>query len=480
MAVALLFWAVAFWAVACGGDDFPGEEPGDSGADTGVEDARVGEDTAVVDDTVTADAGPDTDRADTADTVDTAEGEVCDDGVDNDENGAVDCADEACTGFPRCAFTAMSSGRSHTCGAVESGEVVCWGYNGAGQLGNGEVSKTEFGPTYVEGVETAVDVTAGLEHTCARLSEGGIRCWGANDQGQLGDDSFADSPTPVEVAGVDDTRDVSAGGDHTCAVVNDTGNVWCWGANDRYQAGAPDRGRRRTPGSIASFGTDPAGFTSVSTGIQHTCALRLADPAAAPENQLRSAHCWGANDVGQIAYRESVRDFVLAARVPATDGGMADIVPGSLAAGQNSTCVIRDGGSVWCWGDGTNGHFGSLEYTSSFQYEAVEVPTFGDAERIWHEVWHVCAERSSGRVVCWGDNVMQTFADVQKVYLNPVQLGDLQTPRDMGPGDFVNCWADAEGRGFCQGDGQNGKLGRPIAESSTSTPQRVVPPAGAQ
>lgn len=144
------------------------------------------------------DAGSDTDRTDTAAPADTAEGEVCDDGIDNDENGAVDCADEACTGVPRCAFTAMSSGRSHTCGVVESGEVVCWGDNFMQSFA--DLEKVYLNPVQFADLETPRDVAPGNFFTCWADAEDRGFCQGQGDYGQLGRPIAEDSTsTPQRV-----------------------------------------------------------------------------------------------------------------------------------------------------------------------------------------------------------------------------------------------------------------------------------------
>jgi alpha-tubulin suppressor-like RCC1 family protein len=80
----------------------------------------------------------------------------------------------------------------------------------------------------------ATSITAGDNFTCARLDDGSIRCWGANNAGQLGQGNTAEigndeAPSAgmaVDVGGL--ALEVSAGGSHVCAVLEDY-SVVCWG-----------------------------------------------------------------------------------------------------------------------------------------------------------------------------------------------------------------------------------------------------------
>jgi alpha-tubulin suppressor-like RCC1 family protein len=88
----------------------------------------------------------------------------------------------------------------------------------------------------VDGVANARGVAAGGAHTCAITAERTVVCWGANDDGQLGDGGTQASAAPVAVAGLTDAARLRAGAAHTCAQRMD-GTVWCWGANFAGQLG---------------------------------------------------------------------------------------------------------------------------------------------------------------------------------------------------------------------------------------------------
>src|SRR6185295_8383189 len=127
---------------------------------------------------------------------------------------------------------ALASGGFHSCALVNGG-VQCWGYNSNGQLGNGAtaITPTAVGP--VNNLTTGVQaIAAGDLHTCA-LVNGGVKCWGFNFNGQLGNNASgpaADQNTPVAVSNLTSgAQAIVAGATHTCALVN--GGVKCWGGN---------------------------------------------------------------------------------------------------------------------------------------------------------------------------------------------------------------------------------------------------------
>jgi Regulator of chromosome condensation (RCC1) repeat len=99
-------------------------------------------------------------------------------------------------------ISAVSVGAFHVCALTTSGGVKCWGNNGFGQLGNGTAGNSNGAPQDVIGLASGVAaVSAGSGHSCALLTTGRLKCWGSNFSGQLGTGTFTNSPTPVDVVG---------------------------------------------------------------------------------------------------------------------------------------------------------------------------------------------------------------------------------------------------------------------------------------
>ena len=134
----------------------------------------------------------------------------------------------------------ITTGSSHACALTEDGGVQCWGSNDAGRLGIGQDAE-EFpfsnAPVAVVGLESGImGVYAAYAHTCVVTEAGGVKCWGGNWSGQLGDGTTTSSNVPVDVPRLTDVKSIAGGGAHTCALTSG-GGVKCWGANGRGQLG---------------------------------------------------------------------------------------------------------------------------------------------------------------------------------------------------------------------------------------------------
>ncbi len=147
------------------------------------------------------------------------------------------------------------------------------------------------GPASASGVAA---IAAGSFHTCALTGGGGVKCWGGNDWGQLGDGTTVTDPpygrpTPVDVAGLGSgVAAIAADGDHTCARLGGVGGVKCWGANFFGQLGDGTQTQRTTPVDVAGLGPKETTPTptqpDLPTATPEPTPTSTPGPSATPSN----------------------------------------------------------------------------------------------------------------------------------------------------------------------------------------------------
>lgn len=305
----------------------------------------------------------------------------------------------------------IAAGGTHTCAITNTGGMKCWGNNDNGQLGDNSVTQRKT-PVDVVGLGAGVaSMAMGDYHTCALMTSGVVKCWGLNVYGQLGDNSTINRRTPVDVvalgAGV---ASLEANGYHTCAVTT-LGAAKCWGANYAGQLGDNSTIQRNSPVDVIGLGS---GVARIDAGTSHTCAVTTAG----------SAKCWGTNSYGQLGDGSTTQRNSPVA-VIGLDARIARIAANNL-----HTCAVTTAGAAKCWGNNDNGQLGDNSITQ--RTTPVDVVGLGSGvAAITAGSAYTCALTTSGAAKCWGDNYYGS-------------LGDNSTTQRRTPVDVVGLGSEVE------------------------------------
>jgi alpha-tubulin suppressor-like RCC1 family protein len=327
-----------------------------------------------------------------------------------------------------------------TCAVLDDGTPRCWGANEQGQVGNGTVTTAQTPPVQPTSISTVMAVATGQDHTCVLAVIGGpVRCWGDNTYGQLGNGtSGGRSSAPVSVSGLTGVVAIAAGENFTCAVLVDS-TARCWGFGDSGQLGS---------GTFTLFSTAPVAVSglnnavAITAGRSHACAL-LADG---------TARCWGSGNSGKLG-----NGFGADQEAPVQVSGLTGAV--AIAAGYLHTCALLVDGTGRCWGFNSSGQLGDGTLVSKNVPTPVSLLTRAIA--IAGGVSHTCAVRSDGGMRCWGLNTSGQLGDgttTQRLDAGTAVLG-LTNAVEVTAASTHTCALDASGTARCWGSNALGQLG---------------------
>jgi alpha-tubulin suppressor-like RCC1 family protein len=414
-------------------------------------------------------------------------------------------------------LASLATGSRHTCAISRQGAVRCWGDNDSGQLGRSAPGvalpdgRVDLGTN-----RRAIGIFAGLEHTCAILEDGAVKCWGHNTWGQLGvgdtvtrGDGVAamgDGLPVVDLGAGRHAVAIAAASSATCALL-DGGSVKCWG--DSYQ-GALGYGdidtRGATPGTMGSALLDvPLGSHDgapleavriVAIDYHSFCAI-IADTGP-NESGLK---CWGSNDYCELGI--GTRQGGLASDPSTTGNGLPWIDLGTTAAGAarravaaaggfQFLCVLGDDGAIVCWGDNWSGQLGigrasaprSCRPEETGGANLVSLPVaavaLGARGQSTGGGAHVCALLASRQVTCWGENDDGQLGTGDTVPLMTpsaaLAFGADFIPDSLVLGDHHSCAISADGAAACWGSNREGQLGVDGTDDRRLSPTPIAMP----
>jgi len=358
------------------------------------------------------------------------------------------------TGAGDCKVASIAAGGEYACAVLTTGSLRCWGLNDNGQLGTGRAMA--LSPPDGRNVLTGVmGVGAGSANTCAVTTSGGVRCWG---QYRLGTNGFASttmkdllSPPTTDI--LTGAKAIAVGADHACAVMA-TGALMCWGFNASGQIGDGTFTTRMTPVEVLQ------NVQAVAVGAEHTCALTTTG----------GVRCWGADNYRQLGREPGPMSIQGDDPVPPDTDAITDIQ--SVSAGDHHTCAVTNSGGVRCWGSNEAGQLGvpGLSHLTP-----PTVDTLTGVKAVAAGRAFTCALMTTGAVRCWGDNGAGQLGDGTTTARATIGGDILSGAQAIAAGVFHACAVMATGSVRCWGYNHDGELGIGFA-----TPMSAVPTADLQ
>ena len=326
-------------------------------------------------------------------------------------------------------------------------------------------SSTDGGQGDAEAGRSIVQLEVGRFASCAVLSDGGLRCWGNLQYGELiGDNEDPRDAGDVETGGA--IAEAAIGFTHICVLYGE-GNVRCWGNNLNgvlgYGHEDPVEGPPAALPDIELGG--PA--RHITAGSNHTCALL----------ESGDVRCWGYHSGGQLGL--GTTEIAVGDNEVPTDEDPVDVggVVLQLVAGSASTCAVLEAGRLTCWGQ--NGAYGELGYGYESHVGDTETPAQagyvnvgGNVEAVAPGFGHTCAILEGGAVRCWGyhfnlgipGNDNDIGDSEEPISVGTIDIGGVA--RQLVAGDGFTCAVREADEVGCWGSGPTAKLGYGSADDA--------------
>jgi alpha-tubulin suppressor-like RCC1 family protein len=287
----------------------------------------------------------------------------------------------------------------------ENGNIYSWGYDKNGELGRGDENRADCSRTAdcrmdigkIEGLSNIVAIAPGLSHSLALNKDGKVWAWGTGKDGELGDGKGESSSLPVQVDFEDSIKivQIATGSDFSLAI-DDKSQLWAWGKNDYGQMAQGDKGDDQlTPIKISIPNDEKVHL--VTAGTRHVLLL----------TQKGSVYGWGLNASSQIGfYGQKHKDKAFSWERNIYSPKL--IVPAystnkvvSVAAGGNSSYLIKEDGKVYPWGQYGETHSnGSQEY-NNLDFPQDKLKAITSVKEISAGALHVTALKKDNTVFTW-------------------------------------------------------------------------------
>lgn len=293
----------------------------------------------------------------------------------------------------------VAAGAYHTLFIMPDGTLWAWGWNGHGQLGDGNSGQDYLAnhPLRIGADNRWVSIAAGYNHSLAIDRSGMLWGWGDNTYSQLGDETSMEKLWPSRIGRYSDQWAViAAGGYHSLGIRKD-GSLWVWGDIRIYQPGI---GLVSSPVPIR-IGDGNDKWTGIATGYDHSLAIK----------DDGSLWTWGDNSFGQFG------DGTMKDRYEPVRVGTSLDKWTFVAAAEYHSFAIKNDGSLWAWGNNSRGQLGLGAENSSYR-EAFPVRVGRENDK-WTTImtgrYHSVSIKYDESLWAWGNNSTGQLGDGTKI-----------------------------------------------------------------
>jgi alpha-tubulin suppressor-like RCC1 family protein len=265
---------------------------------------------------------------------------------------------------------------------------------------------------------------------------GGVKGWGDNSTGELGDGTNNNSTTPVQASGIGDVIAIAGGDMHTVALKSD-GTVWAWGDNSKGELGNATNDDSNTPVQVSNL----SGVVAVDAGNYYSIALKSDG----------TVWTWGDNSTGVLG--NATNDD---SNTPVQVEGLTGMT--SVAAGYGFALAVKDDGTVWAWGTNASGQLGNGGYDDT--NAPVQASGISDAIGVAAGYEHSVALRSGGTLMAWGSNSLGQFGNNSTTDSDtPVDITTITGVKSVSAGDYDTVVLKYDGTVWAWGLNSDGQLG---------------------
>lgn len=319
-------------------------------------------------------------------------------------------------------------------------ELYAWGYNSQGQLGLNDIVRRSS-PVQVGNLTTWSQISAGRNFSLALSSDGYAYGWGLNSGGQLGNNTTVNSSSPVQIGSLNTWEIIQAGGVHGAAIKTD-GTLWSWGDNGRGSVGDNTTVSRSSPVQVGAL-----------TNWAQLSASTYASASIKTDGTLWG---WGENNVGNLGDGTTVRRSS-----PVQIGALTDWAQVSLnSIASDASCIaVKTDGTLWSWGNNSNGQLGTNSVV--LRSSPVQVGVLTNWLKPSTGFSHVIALKTDSTLWSWGRNFNGQLGHGNTIdRSSPIQVGALTNwSLKLGAGDNHSSAIKTDGTLWAWGNNFAGGLG---------------------